>query len=237
MNDERLIQLMAAQTAALGRIANALEAIALTNAPAPNFVKPISIYADFDFTRIGARVNARDPHGPTELEWGGYLWTRRSPQNKFGYAIWYSRATGKDADGNVKYARLISFKQMGEAEPLPHKVEALVSQPVEHNGTPTPPAASDAESELEKAIGPRQHVNEHLPATGPRDSNPNSDWPSTEVEFLAWLKANNINGKETRSALGTDAKSWIKANPGKGWPDVAHTISAALGRGIIVRSF
>lgn len=108
----------------LKRIADSLEAIALTNAPAPNFVKPIEAYAQFDFTSIGALVKQVDANGPTELEWGGYLWTRRAPQNKFGEAIWFSRATGKDADGNVKYSRLITFKKLSEAEPLPSKVKS-----------------------------------------------------------------------------------------------------------------
>lgn len=114
--------------AVLNRIAQALETIAMSNAPAPNFVKPIGAYATFDFTTIGAIVKARDSNGPTELEWGGYTWTRRSPQNKFGEAIWFSRAIGKDAEGNVKYARLITFKKMTEAEPLPRKVEAMIAK-------------------------------------------------------------------------------------------------------------
>jgi len=111
MNDEKtMIQLQAATVAVLHRIATALEAIALSKAPAPNFVRPISEYAEFDFNAIGAKVAAHDRHGPTMLEWGGYQWTRRSPSNKFGSAIWFSRPIGKDETG-VRYARLIQSKR------------------------------------------------------------------------------------------------------------------------------
>jgi len=66
MNDEKtMIQLQAATVAVLHRIATALEAIALSKAPAPNFVRPISEYAEFDFNAIGAKVAAHDRHGPT----------------------------------------------------------------------------------------------------------------------------------------------------------------------------
>ena len=131
MSEEKtMIQLQAATVAVLHRIATALEAIALTKAPAPNFVRPIGEYAEFDFDAIGAKVAARDQHGPTMLEWGGYQWTRRSPSNKFGSAIWFSRPIGKDETG-VRYARLITFREPGEAEPLPGKVAEKVG-----NGKP-----------------------------------------------------------------------------------------------------
>jgi hypothetical protein len=214
--------------AVLDRIARALETIALSNAPAPNFVKSIEAYSGFDFTSIGALVKGRDQNGPTELEWGGYSWTRRSPNNKFGEAIWFSRAIGKDAEGNVKYSRLITFKKMSEAEPLPRKVEALVeeSRPASESKTNAKTAQPDsAESELDRYLGPRQHSNELIvqqPAL-------TEIWPENEHTFVEWLKAKNINGKETRSALGTDARSWMKEN-GRGWSDVAKTISGTLGK-------
>lgn len=120
--EAKYIQLLAAQVSALSRIAIALETLAQANAPAPNFVKPIDAYKDFDFTAIGAKVVARDRLGATAVEWGGYQWTRRSPSNKFDVAIWFSRPNGKDAEGNVKYIRLITFKKMTDAEEIPAKV-------------------------------------------------------------------------------------------------------------------
>ena len=56
------------------------------------------------------------------------------------------------------------------------------------------------------------------------------DWPTNKSTFEAWLKAKGINGAETRSALGTDATSWIKLNPGRTYADVAKTIAATLAK-------
>lgn len=53
--------------------------------------------------------------------------------------------------------------------------------------------------------------------------------PKTEAEFIAWLQHRGWNGKEVYSALGTDAKGWLRMNAGKGWADVAQTIAATLG--------
>ncbi len=83
--------------------------------------------------------------------------------------------------------------------------------------TPTSNSNSPA-SELDASLGPR-----------PSGAAANH-WPTTEVEFLAWLKAKNINGKDIRAALGTDAKSWLHLNAGKTWSDVAQTIAATLGK-------
>lgn len=109
---------------ALGRIAAALEVLARAGGPGPemNMVRPLADYPGFDWGGIDASVVRADEFGPTHVEYGGYIYTRRSPQNKFAEAIWYSRATGKGEDGTTTYARLISFKKMAEAEPLADKV-------------------------------------------------------------------------------------------------------------------
>jgi hypothetical protein len=125
--DKEYINLLSAQVSALDRIARALETLAMANAPAPNFAKPIQMYANFEFEGIGAKVKAKDTHGVSAVEWGGYIWTRRSPQNKFGEAIWFSRPLGKAEDGSVKYARLITFRKFTEAEPLPARTERAAS--------------------------------------------------------------------------------------------------------------
>jgi hypothetical protein len=54
-------------------------------------------------------------------------------------------------------------------------------------------------------------------------------WPTTEAEFMGWLKSKNLNGQATHAALGTDAKGWLRLNAGKTWADVAKTIAATLG--------
>jgi len=195
----------------LNRIAIALETIAMTNAPAPNFVKPIEAFSNFDFSTIGASVKQMDTYGPSELEWGGYLWTRRSPTNKFGEAIWYSRAIGKDAEGNNKYARLISFKKMSEAEPMPRKVEALVtSKPAPQDNGHSQSVASTA---VDPVVGGIVGIDQ---------------WPTTKSEFESWIKAKSIKGQDIRSALGTDVQGWLKLNAGQTYRDVAITLSATL---------
>jgi hypothetical protein len=50
--------------------------------------------------------------------------------------------------------------------------------------------------------------------------------PKTEVEFNAWMKSQGFNGQETRAALGTDARAWVKDHAGLTWADVARQIVA-----------
>src|SRR5574337_764687 len=134
MNDqlaEKLLQ-------QLERIAMSLENLARAGAPAePNYVKPLSEYRGFDWESIGASVVQQDADGPTHLEWGGALWTRRSPANKFEPAIWYSRAAGKDEAGNNRYLRLITFRPVWDAEPLPEKTQSATGKPA-NGGTKKP---------------------------------------------------------------------------------------------------
>ena len=119
--------LLASQNKFLSRIAEALEQLAHASAPqAPNYKRPLDTFAKFDWTSINATVTARDEHGVSAVEWNDYTFTRRVGEGKFGEAIWFSRPTGKDADGNNTYARLITFKNLAEAEPLPKKVASKV---------------------------------------------------------------------------------------------------------------
>jgi len=114
---------LAAQNKILTRIAEALEQMARASAPKePNYKRPLSNFAKFDWSSIDATVTARDRDGVSAVEWSGYPFTRRAGQGKFGQAIWFSRPVGKDADGNNTYARLITFKDLTEAEPLPEKI-------------------------------------------------------------------------------------------------------------------
>lgn len=125
---ERLLQL-------LERLAIGIETLARGSAPAElNYQRPLPEYKTFDWSSIGASVVQADQDGPTHVEQGGFLWTRRSPSNRFDPAIWFSRANGRDADGNVEYLRLITFKPVKEAERLPEKAAQALSQP----GAPAP---------------------------------------------------------------------------------------------------
>lgn len=109
----------------LERIALALESIPH---PAPDIVLDLSAYSGFDWSSIGAQPIARDKHGAIAVRYDGKIYLRRSPTNKFGVAIWYSRATGKDGD-ETTYERLITFKEVKvEADPLPAKTLAVLRQ-------------------------------------------------------------------------------------------------------------
>lgn len=107
----------------LERIAVALERLANDGKPpALNLVRPMDEFWNFDWSAIGAEIVKDDDDGPTHVQHNGALYTRRSPVNKYEPAIWYSAPAGKDADGNVEYVRLITFKTFGDADPLPGKV-------------------------------------------------------------------------------------------------------------------
>ncbi len=109
------------------RIADALDRMAPATPKAPNYQYPIEAFANFDWESIGAVVEQQDQYGAGVVLWGGHTWTRRSPSNKYGAAIWFSRATSKDDKGEPIYERLITFKpRTAKAEPIPEKVTNLV---------------------------------------------------------------------------------------------------------------
>jgi DdrB-like protein len=107
----------------LERIAGALESFPK---PAPDIVRNLSDYPRFPWASIGAEVIASDKHGATAVRCGGKVYVRRNPSNKYGVAIWYSRATGREGD-ETTYERLITFKEVKvEADPLSEKTVALL---------------------------------------------------------------------------------------------------------------
>lgn len=116
----------------LERIATALEAQPL---PAPDITRDLSDYPSFDWSSINADVIVRDRHGAIAVRHAGKIYTRRNPANKYGVAIWYSRATGKEGDDTL-YEKLISFKEVKvEADPLNDKTVNLLRQMREQRAT------------------------------------------------------------------------------------------------------
>ncbi len=125
----------------LERIAIALERLAGGGKPiAPNLVRPMEEYAGFDWAAIGAEIVKDDADGPTHVQHNGILYTRRSPTNKYEPAIWYSAPAGKDGEGNTEYVRLITFRNFGEADPLPGKVNGELRKPAPAPAAPQAPA-------------------------------------------------------------------------------------------------
>jgi DdrB-like protein len=112
--------------ASLRCIESHLRQMAVSSNPAPNYQRPLSEYPTFDWPSIGATVLNRDGDGATSVEWSGQVFTRRSPSNKFQCAIWFSRHLGQDADGNKRYARLITFRDLNDAEPIAAKAKKAI---------------------------------------------------------------------------------------------------------------
>lgn len=83
--------------AVLASIDQRLEALVEAGAStAPNYQRRLADYVGFPWPAIGAAVLETDEFGPAAVEWRGMRYTRRSPQNKFDAAIWFSRAAGYD---------------------------------------------------------------------------------------------------------------------------------------------
>jgi hypothetical protein len=119
-----VLELLHQQARALEKIACALSSATPTTAP--NYQRSLQSFKNFDWASIDARVDGFDAQGPTVVSWGGQLYTRRSPVNKFDPAIWFSRCVGKGEDGANQYERLITFKSVGEVEPISPKVNRLM---------------------------------------------------------------------------------------------------------------
>jgi hypothetical protein len=135
--DDKLImklgQRISEQNEILRMIATSLQGVeshlrqmAVSSNLVPNYQRALSEYPTFDWSSIGASVLNRDDDGVTAVEWNGQVFTRRSPNNKFDAAVWFSRCVGKDADGNNRYVRLISFKAVSEAEPIAAKAKKAI---------------------------------------------------------------------------------------------------------------
>jgi len=132
-NQNILVQQMHALNKTLHIIAESLQDIelhlrqlAISSNPAPNYQRAMSEYNNFDWSSIGATVLSRDNDGATVVEWNGQVFKRRSPNNKYDAAIFFSRCLGKDAAGNNQYARLIKFTPPAEAEPISDKAKKAI---------------------------------------------------------------------------------------------------------------
>src|SRR5215467_1101392 len=95
-----------------------LRQMAISSNITPNYQRLLSEYPSFDWPSIGATVLNRNGDGATAIEWNGQIFTRRSPDNSFASAIWFSRSAGKDSESNNKYVRLITFKAPSESGPI-----------------------------------------------------------------------------------------------------------------------
>lgn len=163
MNDERILELLASIAASLAEISRNTQRELPEE---PNLQRPIEAYLNFDWPSIEATVVKSDEFGPAIVEWGGRLWTRRAPENKFGEAIWFSRSAGRDETGANHYLRLISFKRVSDAEPISRSAERALRTVQPPAATVQPPAAtvqppaatalSSADAEFDRLISATQ---------------------------------------------------------------------------------
>lgn len=117
-NVEQMLRLHGQQVELLNRIVDLLESKTGT----PNYQIQLAEFAQFDWAGIGATVEQHDKDGAATVIWRGRRYVRRSANNRFQPAIWFSRSLGKDEEGNNRYERLITFKELAGAEPLPEQV-------------------------------------------------------------------------------------------------------------------
>lgn len=107
----------------LNRIATALEA----NQPdqkCPDVQVELKEFPNFDWESIGCKVVNRDHDGVSVVSWNNRLYRRRSPNNKYGPVVFFSRCIGKDESGNI-YERLIKFSEIkaDDIEPISLKAQ------------------------------------------------------------------------------------------------------------------
>lgn len=126
---EQELQLLTRNTMALEAIRDTLRKIYADvqmlrqNDKPPNYQYDIKAFSNFNWDLIGATVVERDRYGAAAVTYCGHTYIRRSPQNKFTDAIWFSRCTGKGENGENVYMRLITFKKRNcPVEPLPERV-------------------------------------------------------------------------------------------------------------------
>lgn len=130
----------------------------------PNYRRPLADFAGFDWQSIGAIIIKQDQDGPAEIQCGHFRYTRRSGSGKFGKAIWFSRCIGQNEQGKL-YARLITFKDINEAEELDGKVSQILPEPTK----PTPQkTVSQKPARQQQAVPmqPKQPVAQ-VPVIGP----------------------------------------------------------------------
>ncbi len=127
---ELWLSIQAQQLTALERIADALERLAPQTTAAPNYQRPLDEFPTFDWESIGVEVVKKDRYGAGVVIWQGKQFTRRSPENEFGAAVWFARCVGKDENGRNKYERLITFSSVQERKikPVSREVEAMLQR-------------------------------------------------------------------------------------------------------------
>ena len=154
-------QLLQQQNQLLGELIATLRELKPQAPLALNMQFPIEEFAHFDWAQIGARVVKHDEDGPTVVERDGHQYRRRSPQNKFTPAVWYSRCVGKDDQGNANaYEKLVSFVEIKDDQVDP--ISAKAKQAMNRASAAQASAASAATTETAAATKPAETATAEL---------------------------------------------------------------------------
>ncbi len=163
---------------ALVQVEHNMAMMIAVNNPAPNLHKPMAEFASFDWATINAKVIKGDDDGASAVEWNGRVFTRRSPSNKFDPAIWFSRAVGRDENGTNRYEKLITFRDVADAEELPNKVRKLTTASSNkasfNNGHPAQTAQESRQTTAQRpgASARKQETTATSSAAKPADTRP-----------------------------------------------------------------
>ena len=124
---QELLKVQQRQVEALERIAIALEGMK-PEKPAPNYKKDLKNFPDFNWEQIGAQVEKKDQYGAATVLWNAQRYVRRSPENAYGTAIFFTSCVGKDETGKNKYERLITFEDVKEIKvrPISREAESII---------------------------------------------------------------------------------------------------------------
>jgi len=109
--------------ALLTRIAVALEAREEAEDP---LEFPLSSFAAFPWSTIGATIVDRDADGVSIVRTANGKMAKRRSNDKFGTEVWFSYSDGKDEKGENRYRKVIVFRNVAPPEPLGRKTEQAV---------------------------------------------------------------------------------------------------------------
>lgn len=211
---------------------------------APEIEMPLERFHSFDWSQISAQVLVEDEYGPAIVSYGGKAFKRRSPDNQFNPAIWFSRAVGKDEDGKNKYVRLITFKPMSDkVEPLGRKAEHAVAAAQPHPapaapaGAPTPQGAAVTAVTPPPAALPTPVITAvPAPAAQASTTPPVAGPSAAEQEFDSWPSASAGQPPlQPKSQQPTGPKVSQGANAANGAP--AGRRQTTIGGGEVYAAF
>ncbi len=125
---QQWLQIQEKQLTALEKIAAALEMLTPEKST-PNYRYDLKKFPTFDWSSIHAEVERKDRYGAATVIWQGKRYVRRSPENGFGAAIFFTRCIGKSENGHNQYERLITFEALNnlQVRPISREAEAEIN--------------------------------------------------------------------------------------------------------------